>query len=318
MGGRTVRVYMADGTAFGVQHAEIFNRTIQALSFPRSRYSELKEWVEAKSPGVYFLFGKNENDESICYIGEAQNVFDRISNHVREKDFWKDGVIFSSKDENINSKYLEARLIEMAVGAARYKLDNAKIQVTPKLSRADRDAMEEIIADVRLILGMFGHKLLEPVSKVAKEEVRGISDERPIYGGVDRSSLKIEDHEFSMSVRDLRARGKVTDEGFVVLAGSFSSAEVGALQAGYINLRDKLIADGSLAKFDNHFKFTKDVLFNSPSAAAAVIAGTSRNGRKDWASGKRTLSDLENEISENLKKENSVSQESITLEKLGL
>ena len=76
MGGRTVRIYMADGSPFGICQAEIFNRTIQALGVSRARIGELTEdeWNEARGAGVYFLFGKAAAGKPKAYIGEAQNV----------------------------------------------------------------------------------------------------------------------------------------------------------------------------------------------------------------------------------------------------
>jgi len=154
--GRTVRIYMADGSAFGIQQAEIFNRTVQALAVSRARIAELKDWPEASRAGVYFLFGVDEEDRPKVYLGEAQNILRRLSDHLAKKEFWKDVVMFVAKDENINSKYLEARLINLAYEGQRYEVDNQKVQNVPALSRADADAMDEIIQDIRLILGVMG------------------------------------------------------------------------------------------------------------------------------------------------------------------
>ena len=49
-------------------------------------------------------------------------------------------------------------------------------------------------------------------------------------------------------------------------------------QAGYLNLRNQLIADGVIV---NNI-FVNDYIFTSVSAAAAVILGRSANGRKEW------------------------------------
>ena len=156
MAGRTVRIFMADGSAFGIRQCEISNKTIQGLAVSRGRLSELKSWEESRRSGVYFLFGKNERGDPKAYIGEAQRVFDRVSTHVREKDFWNEVIMFVNKDANMHAKYLEARLIAMAGSAGRYSLENGKGQENPILSRADTDAMEEILADIRLILGVLG------------------------------------------------------------------------------------------------------------------------------------------------------------------
>jgi len=49
-----------------------------------------------------------------------------------------------------------------------------------------------------------------------------------------------------------------------------------------VALRNKLIADGTLAQKDGFCQFTKDAEFTSPSAAAAVVGGGSANGLKEW------------------------------------
>lgn len=51
--------------------------------------------------GVYFLFGRNdETDEEQVYIGEAENIFNRLKQHLSEKDFWTECIVFISKDKN--------------------------------------------------------------------------------------------------------------------------------------------------------------------------------------------------------------------------
>ena len=78
--GRTIRIYLADGSVSGIRHAEIVNWTGQAISSPRSHVKELKDWNESLKPGIYFLFGVDDKstDEAV-YIGEPENVFERLS-----------------------------------------------------------------------------------------------------------------------------------------------------------------------------------------------------------------------------------------------
>lgn len=66
---------------------------------------------------------------------------------------------------------------------------------------------------------------------------------------------------------------------FVVMKGSCIAPNVtDGFQAGYLNLRNQLIADGVIV---NNI-FVNDYIFTSVSAAAAVILGRSANGRKEW------------------------------------
>ena len=127
--GRSITIYLADGTPSGIRHVEIANWTGQAIYCPRSRFAELTKWEEAKRPGVYFLFERSSNDaDNRVYIGESENVIKRLSNHDRDKEFWNELVIFTSKDENLTKshiKYLESRLANLAIEAKRYDIENS-------------------------------------------------------------------------------------------------------------------------------------------------------------------------------------------------
>ena len=132
MTGESVRIYLPTGRINGSRHAEITNWTGQALSCPRSEIKSLSERGEVSSPGVYFLFGADGGQHQSVYIGEAENVRDRIKNHVSNKDFWNEVICITNKDESLTKsdvKYLEALLIEQAIKVNRYQIQNT---VNPK------------------------------------------------------------------------------------------------------------------------------------------------------------------------------------------
>ncbi len=126
--GKSIRVYLADSTVAGIRYAELVNWTGQAIACPRNRLGELASWGEAAKPGVYFLFEARLGDSKpLAYVGESENVAERLTNHDRTKEFWNEVVIFSSKDENLTKahvKFLESTLIAMAKKADRYELQN--------------------------------------------------------------------------------------------------------------------------------------------------------------------------------------------------
>ena len=113
--GRQIKIYLADGTVSGFRHAEIMGWTGQALSVPRNRVKELADWEESQKPGVYFLFGVDaDTGNDAVYIGEAEQVSNRIYQHLSGKDFWNEAICFTNKDENLTKahvKYLESRLV---------------------------------------------------------------------------------------------------------------------------------------------------------------------------------------------------------------
>lgn len=87
---------------------------------------------------------------------------------------------------------------------------------------------------------------------------------------------------FKIAGRGGSASGYPTmqQDDFLVLAGSCVAPSVtDSLQQNYIDLRNQLLADGTIK--DN--MFTRDYTFTSASAAASVILGRSSNGRREWA-----------------------------------
>ncbi|MCF6285304.1 MAG: DUF4357 domain-containing protein, partial [Candidatus Hydrogenedentes bacterium] len=98
--------------------------------------------------------------------------------------------------------------------------------------------------------------------------------------------------------RGIKAEGTSTDEGFSVAEGSLGHRELqGNLSPGWVKRREELIQDGTIEVIGEQIRFAKDVLFNSPSAAAATVCGGVWNGRKAWKDKNgTTLRDLENAL----------------------
>lgn len=284
--GRSIRIYLADGTPSGIRHVEIANWSGQAIACPRSRFAELSKWEEAKRPGVYFLFEKqNVDSENRVYIGESENVIKRLSDHDRNKDFWNEVVIFTSKDENLTKshvKYLESRLVSIGIEAERYQLENSNTPTESNLPRADKDAMEEFIHNLRIIIGTLGHKLLEPLKVVPIEQNT-------------KSTVGI---PLSFALKELKAFGQMTDDGFLLLAGSdVSSSTSPSMPGNSKSIRDSWVSEGVLKLDGKNYKLIKDMLVSSSSYAAVIVAGTSRSGPQSWQDSEgRTLKVIEEKM----------------------
>jgi hypothetical protein len=284
--GKEIRIYLADGTVTGIRLGQVVNWTGQAVACPRKRIGELNQWPEIRRPGVYFLFGYDEESEQLtAYVGEAENVWDRLQHHVVNKEFWNEIILFTNKDANLtkaHAKYLESRLISLSKAAKRYKLENTTAPQEPLLPRADRDSMEHFIEEARDLLGVFGHRVLEPLtSPEVGTPPRVLPGSGKAGRGQDTGSFA--STKLVLNVGGLMAEGLLTDEGIVVVAGSQASKVVGdSLSSGYRKLRNKMIRQGVLAEEQTCLRFAKDYLFPSPSPAAAIVAGYAINGRKYW------------------------------------
>lgn len=292
MFGKSIRIYLSDGSPSGLRHVEIANWSGQAIACPRSRFSELKRWNECQRPGVYFLLEKHSTDDkNTVYIGESENVYKRLIEHDSKKDFWNEVVLFTSKDENLTKshiKYLESRLTNITKIADRYSTENGNKPTESSLPRSDKDAMEEFIHNAKMILGTLGHKLLEPINSTINDKI-------------DFNNESLIGHKLYLNVNGHAAEGKQTDEGFLLLKNTEISIETTTSIPGKINeMRNKLIEDEVLIEQNSKFILTKDIILSSSSYAAALVAGTSRSGPQSWkdSSGK-TLKALEESLIKN-------------------
>lgn len=280
--GKSIRIHLTDGTVTGIRHAEVVNWTGQAIICPRTRVPDLADWNEATRPGVYILFGSDpDSEQPLAYVGEAENVYDRLHQQVASKEFWVETVFFSNKDQNLTKahvKYLESRFLELASAGKRYKLENGNIPVQPALPRGDRDSMEEFIEQARGLLGVLGHRILEPPPAVKA----GVQSQ-PSAIATERHRENLVGVELFLHASNLSAKAVLTDEGLVVRAGSQAAKDsTTKLQLGYRKLRENLLAQGILSDAGAVLTFSSDQLFTSPSQAAAVIVGYSINGRYHW------------------------------------
>ena len=56
--GKTIQVFLTDGTPRGIKVADITSNIEQALFIPRSQLKDANNRKESKCPTLYFLFGE--------------------------------------------------------------------------------------------------------------------------------------------------------------------------------------------------------------------------------------------------------------------
>ena len=166
---KTIKIFLVDGEPNGLKTAELSNWVGQAIVIPRNKLKEIRQRQDCNKPAVYFLIGK-ENEEALlptAYIGEAENLWNRLSTHDSSKDFWQTAVAFVSKDNNLTKahvRYLESRCLALATQAKRFDLDNGTEASLPSLSEADIAEMEEFLENLKLLLSALGYPILHEVA----------------------------------------------------------------------------------------------------------------------------------------------------------
>lgn len=272
--GKTIKLFLMDADPDGRMVCELSNWNGKAYRIPRGKVKNCADRQDLKSTSVYLLLGRAESPTSKpkAYIGEAENAYSRLVQHVSEKEFWNESVVFISKDENLNKahiKYLESRLYEIAISAGRYDIQNGNTPTRSSISESDQAEMEEFIEYIKILINTMGFKVFEPLIKI------------------ESSSQEPEEYLYIKGARGASAQGKRTSDGFVVFSGSQVAADtVPSFPKGFNALREELIATEVIIKKENTLILASDYLFSSPSAAAAVVMGRSVNGLVEWKNSK--------------------------------
>jgi hypothetical protein len=282
--GKTIKLFLLDAEPDGRIVCELSNWNGKAYRIPRGMVKDCSDRQDLKTTAVYLLFGKPDTStgKAQVYIGEAENVYQRLGSHVSEKDFWNEAVVFISKDENLNKahiKYLESRLHSIANEAQRYDIRNSNTPTKSSISESDQAEMEEFIEYIKILINAMGFKVFEPLIKESSD---------PTTPKLERLYIK--------AARGANATGRRTTDGFLVFRGSEIATDTvqSYRDRGYDKLRDELLDAQLIVPSGNKLVFVKDYLFSSPSSAAMVVMGRTANGMKEWKDDKgRELKEIE-------------------------
>lgn len=278
--GKSIELFLVNGTVDSLIIAELSNWSGKAIKIPRIEVASCNREDIAQA-GVYFLFCKEDDSSDSVYIGEAENVKERLMQHLREyqsekeKYYWNTAVVFVGRDLNkALIRYLDNRFVEIARSSNRYTVLTKNTYRNTVMKESQLAVMEEFIDNVKVLINALGYKVLEPFSQA------------------DSPESKMDDETLSLSTGSASAYGKVTTEGFVVFAGARVNEKTSAksLSAGAQKMRQKFFES---RKIEN-LVTAVDILFSSPSAAADFILGYSVSGPQTWKTKDgRTLKDIE-------------------------
>lgn len=303
--GKTLRLFLVNGTPSGIVVAEIINWSGQVIRLPREALGDFLERRESNRTGIYLLVGRDEEipGRLRVYIGESDNVGSRLRQHANseEKSFWDFACVITSKDQNLTKAhglFLEARIIEQALSADRVTLDNSQTNSYENIPESDISDMTYFFEQISVLLPALGVEIFLP-----KELVRHAVENREtsiaqisgiVLDGLDRRvprmpyepvtgekaiEVVLHDNRFGIDAHGVESNGQIK-----VLSGSNARGVNDSEVNGYRPLRERLIKEGKLLPTHDErvFEFKTDVLFDSPSAASSVILDRNDNGRASW------------------------------------
>lgn len=290
--GKNFNLFLIDGEVTGRIKCSIANWTGLAYKIPRAYLDKCKDRKDLKQSGVYFLFGKNEENEDSVYIGQAgirkngEGILLRIQEHLKDNFYFTDAVALTTQNNSFGPteiSYLENKFTNIAIKTDRYNVINGNDPNPGNVTEEKESELLEFVKYSKTILGVLGYKVFVPVLE------KNTTKDTTLY-----LSRKIK-----RSDRTISAKCKRTSEGFVVLSGSMiEETNSHAIPETLKELRKKCLENNEIVDG----KITKNYLFNSPSYAASFVLGMNTNGRVDWRNKDgitlKKLEETENKIKE--------------------
>lgn len=289
---KTIKMLLYSGSINGV--INISNSAWESgkmYAAPRESIDDLVSRADCKKYGVYLLLS-----EQLVYVGQARDLERRTRQHLADKDWWSRVILMTTKDDSFNASdidYLESRLIDIATAAGKSDTDNKKRGNPQKVDEFRQAELEQYLEEAIFILELIGIKVFKKdpntnkrVGNKKKNNTLPSHDSSALHSLQTETTDTNDDFESPLEESNIlnltgnvTARGKICDDGFLVLKNSsFLMKESPSCKPSIIRIRDALIQEGKV----KDGLFTVDVKFSSLSTAASCIKGCPVNGRIAW------------------------------------
>lgn len=264
--GKTLKLFLIDGEVGGRVKGSLANWTGVAYKIPRIDVDKCKDIPMLNQSGVYFLFGRDEEDNDLVYIGQAgsrkngQGLLLRVQEPHSTIDDWSEVIMFTTSNNTFGPteiSYLENKFCNLAIKSGRYIVQNSNDPNLGNVTEETEAELEEFIDYARIVMGSLGHKVFEADAKVDAK------DNQPMM---------------YLEYKKLKATGKRVKDGFVVFKGSRISDTLTTACPGSVKKARKKYAK----LIGDDFVLKGNVRLSSPSLAAGFVGGASLSGNVLW------------------------------------
>ena len=171
-------------------------------------------------------------------------------------------------------RYLESRLVQIALEAKTAQIDNGNSPSLPTLHEADISDMEYFLEQIKLILPVMGFKFL-------------ISSTVSVESNLESNTKDEVRETYSIKTKTFKATMTETDQGYIVAKGSEAKKDLSpSCTETYRNMRRKLLETKIMVENRDKLVFAEDAVFSSPSAASNMVLGRNSNGFTEWVTKK--------------------------------
>lgn len=274
---KTIEIYLPTGDATKVSQARITTEAIRIIYVTKSEVENRKSDLD--DIGCYILTGLDNDGEKMVYIGESENVYIRLQDHKKRKEFW-DGVYaiqnLSGTFDKAHLTFLEQLMIQTAIDTDRFRVENGNGGKRTAIPESKTNECLVYFETIKTLVKALGFYVFVP--EIEEDQLV----QKPRFYFISKENL-------------WDAEGVYVDEKFIVLKGSIARTEPTRhkRESNELKFRDKLIDDGIIEEQNGTLVFVKDYGFSSPSRAADIVSLGSNNGWLVWKTQDgRTLEDV--------------------------
>lgn len=285
---KAVQVSLEGPDALGPSVRRLANSSAIAVTLPRDALKRVSAWPELSRRGVYILIAPAAGDYAFrAYVGQAQNVLQRLRKHERNREFprYLQIAIIVSTDDQMRGDialYLEQRMIQALVMVDMVMVENRSLRF-PTLHEADQIVAEQFFRDALLLLGP-----VEPMAAMVASTIASLERRNEL---LDLNAYRGRPFMQSDVIYEFRRDGcqafAIHTEGHCmrVLAGAkIVDEEHCSLPRRCRQLRDRLRVAQSLVRGpeDGWLILLTDVDLHSQLGAADFVAGRRMSGTRLW------------------------------------
>ncbi len=264
MNQNVITMILKNGTTTGIVQSNLDEWIGVSYRIPRTKLKEAKELKGIDNTGVYILFGTDEDTgKNRAYIGEAEDIYKRLIQHNKSKEFWRECTIFVSQDNSLNKahiKFIENELYLKANQVGRYVIENDTKPTKTTLDGADEIRAIKFYEKIKMLTSIYGYPIFDDI--VSKEKIEE-----------QKNILYLTNNKITY------AKGIMTDEGFVILKGS--KIKEGISEGISLSLLKFAERERNSEDIING-EFVNDHLCSSPSMAGVIILGRNCSGYEEW------------------------------------
>lgn len=235
--------------------------SLQITVFPRYDLNKFVKKIYSQSVGVYILYNEVTGNTGMAYVGETENIAERLQQHDKamSKLFWTHVIVLQDRCDTLNKaycKYMEYMLYTYLVNAGRVVVSNSVVPTKSMLSVTDKIIADNILTNFREVCIALNIRMLESVGIGAFEE-----------------NTDVYYMQYKGTVAMLR---KITSTSMFLLKNSvcYYNTQTPAGYEHLVALRDKLLKAKKAKMIEDtcYFMLLEDVEFDSETEAASFVA----------------------------------------------